>query len=152
LAQQSGFLSEGRRTVLGEKLGEEQGRVTSRRVLKGDEAGSFVRVEISFEAQGTLLGVQYMNIGTYEIMERGPGQMYGEGQGIIQGTGGENGIWNGHGVGEDAGNGVLKFAASIAFQTTTAAWTKLNGVLVVVEHSINMMDNSAQSTLYEWKG
>lgn len=138
--------------MLGEKLGEEQGRVTSRRVLKGDAAGSYMRVEISFEAQGTLLGVQYMNLGTYEIMARGPGQMYGEGQGIIQGTNGEEGIWNGHGVGEDAGNGVLKFAASIAFQTTTSELSRLNGVLVRVEHSINMIDNSAKSTLYEWKG
>ena len=138
--------------MLGEKLGEEEGRVTSRRVLKGDAAGSYMRVEISFEAQGTLLGVQYMNLGTYEIIGRGPGQMYGEGQGIIQGTNGEEGIWNGHGVGEDAGNGVLKFAASIAFQTNTPTLTRLNGMLVLVEHSINMMDNSAKSTLYEWKG
>ena len=138
--------------MLGEKLGEEQGKVTSRRVLKGDAAGSYMKVEISFEAQGTLLGVQYMNLGTYDIIERGPGQMYGEGQGIIQGMGGENAIWNGHGVGEDAGDGVLKFAASVAFQTTTPTLTKLNGILVVVEHSINMMDNSAKSTLYEWKG
>jgi hypothetical protein len=138
--------------VLGEKLGEEQGKVTSRRVLKGDEAGSYMKVEISFESQGTLLGVQYMNIGTYYILERGPGQMYGEGQGIVQGMGGENGIWNGHGVGQDAGNGVFKFGSSIACQTTTAAWAKLNGMLVVVEHSLNMMDNSMSSTLYEWKG
>ena len=138
--------------MLGEKLGEEEGRVTSRRVLKGDAAGSYMRVEISFEAQGTLLCVQYMNLGTYEIIGRGPGQMYGEGQGIFQGTNGEEGIWNGHGVGEDAGNGVLKFAASIAFQTNTPTLTRLNGMLVLVEHSINMMDNSAKSTLYEWKG
>jgi len=138
--------------MLGEKLGEEQGRVTSRRILKGDAAGSYMRVEISFEAQGTLLGVQCMNLGTYEIIGRGPGQMYGEGQGIIQGTNGEEGIWNGHGVGEDAGNGLLKFAASIVFQTNTPALTRLNGVLVLVEHSINMMDNSAKSALYEWKG
>jgi hypothetical protein len=137
--------------MLGEKLGEEQGRVTSRRVLKGDAAGSYVRVEISFEAQGTLLGVQYMNLGTYEIIGRGPGQMYGEGQGIIQGMNGEEGIWNGHGVGEDAGDGAIKFAASIAIQTTTESLARLNGVLVLVEHSINMTDNTAKSVLYEWK-
>lgn len=137
--------------MLGEKLGEEQGRVTSRRVLKGDAAGSYVRVEISFEAQGMLLGVEYM-IGTYEIVGRGPGQMYGEGQGIIQGRNGEDGIWNGHGVYEDAGDGVLKFGASLAFQTNTPALAKLNGMLVLVEHSISMMDNSAKSTLYEWRG
>ena len=137
--------------MLGDKLGEEQGRVTSRRVLKGDAAGSYVKIEISFESQGTVLGVQYMNLGTYEIIGRGPGQMYGEGQGIIQGTAGEDGIWNGHGVGEDAGNGLLKFASSIAFQTNTPALTRLNGVLIVVEHSINMTDNTMKSTLYEWK-
>lgn len=137
--------------MLGEKLGEEQGKVTSRRVLKGDASGSYMTVEISYEAQGTLLGVSYMNLGTYTIMERGPGQMYGEGQGVIQGTGGESAIWNGHGVGEDAGNGELKFAASIAIQTTTPALAKLNGLLVLVEHSVNMMDNSAKSALYEWK-
>jgi hypothetical protein len=51
--------------------GEEHGQVTGRRVLKGDDF-RYVKVEISFEAEATLLGVKGMNIGTYTVFERVP--------------------------------------------------------------------------------
>jgi hypothetical protein len=137
--------------MLGDKIGEEKGKVTTRRVLKGDDAGSFVKLEVSFESECTILGVQGMNMGTYTVFERGPGQMYAEGQGIFGGPEGSNAIWNGHGVGVDAGDGVIAIAASVAFQTNSESLKRLNSVLVVIEHKNNMMDGSASSTLYEWK-
>jgi hypothetical protein len=90
--------------MLGEKIGEERGKVTSRRVLPGDDSLRFVKMEITFETQVTLYGVSGMNIGTYVVYERGGGQMYGEGQGIVTTADGDGAIWNGHGVGRMVGD------------------------------------------------
>jgi hypothetical protein len=137
--------------MLGEKIGEEHGKVTGRRVLPGDDKMSFVKMEISFETQATIYGVPGMNMGTYTIYERGPGQMYAEGQGIFMSNEGDGAIWNGHGVGrmvDDAG--ALAFAAAVAFQTDSTKLAALNSLMVVVEHHADMAGN-ANSDLFEWK-
>jgi hypothetical protein len=133
--------------VLGEKLGEEQGKVTGRRVLPGD--GRYVKMEVTIETQATILGVGAMNLGTYEVYERIPGQLYGEGQGVLMTADGEGAIWNGAGVGRVDGDGTMTIAAAISFQTSSRKLDRLNKVLVLVEHSTDMAGN-ARSTLHEW--
>jgi hypothetical protein len=49
--------------ALGEQLGEASGKVTGTRVL-GPE-GQQVKVEVSFEGRGTLLGQDIADFGTY---------------------------------------------------------------------------------------
>lgn len=136
--------------MLGERIGEEHGKVTGRRVLPGDGQMSFVKMEISFETEVTLYGVSGMNVGTYLVYERGPGQMYAEGQGIVMTSEGEGAIWNGHGVGSMGQDGIMNVAASVAFQTTSSKLSALNGILALVEHHTDMAGN-ASSVLYEWK-
>src|SRR5688572_24536476 len=118
--------------MLGEKLGEETGRITSRRILEGDDY-RYVKMEITFETEATILGLQGMNIGTYTVFERIPGQLYGEGRGIFSTMDGQGAIWNGHGVGRMTDTGEMAFAAGIAFQTDGDKLKRLNDVLVVVE-------------------
>jgi hypothetical protein len=135
--------------MLGEKIGEESGKVTGRRILEGDDY-RFVKMEISFETQGTMLGKPGMNMGTYTIFERVPGQLYGEGRGIFMSSDGESGIWNGHGVGRMTGDGMgVAFGSSIAIQASPGL-SQLNGMLVVVEHTTDAAGN-VHSSLYEWK-
>ncbi|MPZ49477.1 MAG: hypothetical protein GEU75_09305 [Dehalococcoidia bacterium] len=134
--------------MLGDKLGEEQGKVTGRRVLPGDDY-RYVKMEITFETTCTILGQQGMNMGTYTIFERIPGQIYGEGQGIFMTADGAGAIWNGHGVGRPTSDGIA-FAAGIAFQTDAEKLSRLNGVLAVVEHTTDN-DGNARSVIYEWK-
>ena len=134
--------------MLGEKIGEEHGHVTTRRVLPGADP-RYVRMEISFETEVTLLGMTGQNIGTYEIFERVPGQIYAEGQGIVMLSDGSSAIWNGHGVGRGTEDGGIAMAASVAFQASSDALSKLNEALVVVEHHAHG-DGTAHSTLYEW--
>jgi hypothetical protein len=45
--------------------------------------------------------------------------------------------------------GIMHVAASVAFQTTSQQLSRLNGVLVLVEHHVDMDDN-ARSDLFEW--
>ena len=134
--------------MLGDKLGEEHGRITMRRVLPGQDY-RYVQMEISIETEVTVLGVQGQNIGTYTVWERIPGQMYGEGQGIIMTADGEGAIWNGHGIGHPTADGIA-FAGSVAVQTNSTKLARLNECLMVVEHHANN-DGSAHSELYEWK-
>jgi hypothetical protein len=137
--------------MLGEKIGEERGKVTTRRVLEGDDY-RYVKMEVCFEASLTILGLKGADMGTYTVFERIPGQLYGEGRGIVITDSGESAIWNGHGVGVATGKGLgMKFAASVAFQApATGKLARLNNVLVLVEHVVKA-DGSARSTLHEWK-
>ena len=135
--------------MLGDKLGEETGKVTGRRILEGDDF-RYVKMEISFETQATILGVQGMNVGTYTVFERIPGQLYGEGQGIFMTMDGDGAIWNGHGVGRMVENGAMLFAFSATFQTDSEKLKRLNNVLVVGEHRAEM-DGSYKTTSSEWK-
>jgi hypothetical protein len=90
-----------------------------------------------------------MNTGTYTVYERVPGQMYGAGQGIFQTTDGQGAIWNGGGVGRGAGNGAIAFAAAVVIQAGLGALERLNSMLVLVEHRMDMQGN-AESTLHDW--
>jgi hypothetical protein len=136
--------------MLGDKIGEENGKVTSRRVLKSGDP-RYLKLEISYEAQATLYGVGGMEMGTYEIFERVPGQLYGEGQGVFMGGSGEGAIWNGHGVGHFSEDGSMSFAASVTFQAgANGDLSRLNGVLMLVEHR-STADGAIHSEFSEWK-
>jgi hypothetical protein len=135
--------------MLGGKVGDEQGKVTGRRILPGDDDMRWVRMEITIETQGTLLGQAGMDVGTYTIVERGPGQIYGQGQGIFLTMDGQSAIWNGHGIARMDEQGGIHVAASAAFQTTSEKLAKLNGVLVLVEHHADMQ-NTARTEFFEW--
>ena len=68
--------------MLGEKIGQEKGKVIVRRVLP--TTGN-PRVEVSFESAGELVGVNVKNMGTYWSEVRPNGTLYGEGQGMARG-------------------------------------------------------------------
>ncbi len=135
--------------MLGAKIGDESGKVTARRILPGDADMRFIKMEITMETQGTILGVPGQNIGTYTIVERGPGQVYAEGQGMFMTQDGSGAIWNGHGVARMDEKGEMHVAASVAFQTTSEKLSKLNGMLALVEHHADM-ENNCRSDLFEW--
>jgi hypothetical protein len=135
--------------LLGEKIGEEHGKVSGRRILPGDDDVRWVTMEISVEMKMTVLGQSGMNAGTYTVVERGPGQIYGKGQGIFMMEDGQAAIWNGHGVAHLDDAGGMHVAASIAFQTTSEKLAKLNSMLVLVEHRTDTQNN-AHSEFYEW--
>jgi hypothetical protein len=135
--------------MLGAKIGEEKGKVTGRRVLPGSDDVRFVIMEVTIETQATILGQPGTNLGTYTIAERGPGQVYGQGQGMFMTPDGQSAIWNGHGVARIGDGGAMHIAASIVYQTTSEKLAKLNGMLVLVEHHADM-ENNASSDLFEW--
>ena len=138
--------------MLGGQVGETSGRVTGTRVLPGDDY-RYVKMEITVQETGTLCGAEGMNIGTYTIFERVPGQIYGQGQGIFESAGGDGAIWNGHAIGRPGSSGGMSTSIrfSIAFQAgQTGPLSRLNSVLVIGEHEVDV-EGFTKTTFWEWK-
>ncbi len=136
--------------MLGEKIGDERGKVTGTRILPGDDY-RYLKMEMSFQASGTLTGQPSTNIGTFTAFERVPGQIYGEGRGILLLATGESAIWNGHGVGRMTGQGMaMSFRAGIAYQAGQGKLQRLNGVLGVIEFEVDAEGNT-HGMAWEWK-
>src|SRR6184192_1440705 len=72
-------------SMLGERISAESGKVTAQRVLPNPGGGP--KMETSFQATGTILGVNEADTGTYWSVLRPDGTLYGEGQGILMGQG-----------------------------------------------------------------
>ncbi len=134
--------------MLGEKIGEESGKVTSRRVLPNPGGGP--KMETSFEGGGTLLGVPETGTGTYWSVLRPDGILYGEGQGVVMGKKGELATWVGQGVGTIGKDGAVSYRGALYYQSSSARWKRLNGVAGVFEYEVDGQGNT-RSQLWEWK-
>ena len=134
--------------MLGEKLGEESGKVTSQRVLANPGGGP--KVETSFQVTGTLLGVSHTTRATYQASMRPDGNLYGEGQGIAMGKDGEMAAWVGSGVGTLKKDGSVSYRGAIYYQSASAKWLRLNGVASVFEYEVDAQGNT-KAQIWEWK-
>ena len=66
--------------MLGEKIGGISGKVTGQRVLPN--LGGAPKMESSFQTNGSLLGIDLKDTGTYWTIVRPDETHYGEGQGV----------------------------------------------------------------------
>jgi hypothetical protein len=137
-------------TMLGEKIGEESGRITVQRVLPSEGQGP-PTVEASFEGQGTILGVQESGLGTYTSVLRPDGTLFGQGEGVIMTEDGEAASWKGRGVGRFTGEGTaVSWRGALYYQTASEKLARLNSVAVVFEFEVDAEGNT-QATYYEWR-
>jgi hypothetical protein len=134
--------------MLGDKLGDSKGKVKARRVLGNTGGGP--KMETSFEGSGKLLGVKETEVATYWAVMRPDGTLYGEGQGIITGAGGEMATWVGQGVGTIKKNGSVSYRGAVYYQTSAQAWMRLNSVAAVFEFDVDGQGNT-RAQLWEWK-
>ena len=134
--------------MLGDKIGEAAGKVTSRRVLPN--LGGGPKLETSFESSGRLVGVEVSEIGTYWSVVRADGSLYGEGQGVLMGKGGEAATWVGQGVGALKPDGIVSYRGAVYYQTATPAWSRLNSVAAVFEFEVDAQGKT-RAQLWEWK-
>ena len=132
--------------MLGDKLGEEHGMTIGVRVLPG-EGGP--RMETTFRAQGRLLGIETTDLGTYAAVMRPDGTIYGEGQGIVMGAGGETATWKGTGVGTMTEDGGVNYRGAIYYVTTAEPWARLNRIAGVYEYNQDAEGN-AEAVVWEW--
>ena len=130
----------------GPEIGGGHGKRTGRRVLSTEP----LRVEASFEDSTKLLGLDGMNIGTYDATPKPDGSLYGVGQGAFASFNGEIATWKAIGVGAFGPDGSVRYRGQISLTSTGATLSKLNSAAVLYEFSIDAQGNT-QSTFFEWK-
>ena len=133
--------------MLGEQIAEANGKRTGRRVV-GTDAG--VRVEVSFEDSGKILGIEANNIGTYWAQTRPDGSLYGEGQGVVVMQDGEMATWKGQGVGKLLAGGAVSYRGALYYSTASLKLARLNTIAVVFEFEVDANGNTHTKS-WEWK-
>ena len=134
--------------MLGDKLGNVSGRVVLRRVLAAGPGAT--RTESTQQGEGSLLGVNFREMSTYESELRPDGTLFGSGQGIYMGGGGEVATWTGQGVGILTKGGGVTFRGAIYLYSAAAKWQRLNAVASVFEYEVDA-DGNYKGTFAEWK-
>jgi hypothetical protein len=134
--------------MLGDKVYETSGKITSRRVLPNP--GGSPKMEISIETAGKLLGVDSAETGTYWSEVRPDGTLFGEGQGIIVGKGGELATWVAQGVGTMKQDGAVSFRGAVYYQSSSRDWLRLNSVAIIYEYEAAAQGNT-RTQAWEWK-
>lgn len=134
--------------MLGDKIGEETGKVTVRRVLPSQGAGPMM--ETSFQVEGSILGVAHKSTGTYSSVMRPDGSLLGSGQGIVMNAEGGGATWVGQGVGTLKKDGSVSYRGAIFYQTASLQWARLNTVAAVFEYEVDAQGNT-KAAIWEWK-
>jgi len=133
--------------MLGELIGEERGTRSVRRVL---DVNGEPKVEVSFEADGKIIGLDEHSIVTYVSTVRPDGSLYGEGKGVVAARDGAVGSWIGAGVGKFGEGGSVSYRGAVYFYSTSPEWSRLNAVALVFEFEVDPQGNT-YSKLWEWK-
>src|SRR6266705_2683220 len=134
--------------MLGEKIGGTSGKISSQRVLPN--SGGDPKMEASFQANGSLLGTNVRETGTYQTVVRPDGTLYGEGQGVMIGKDGKMATWTGHGIGVMKKDGTASYRGAVYYQTSPLRWSRLSKVAVVFEYEVDAEGNT-RSEFWEWK-
>src|SRR5262245_36210566 len=124
--------------MLGDLIGEEQGKITGLRVL---EAGGNAKVEVTIKTNVKILGLDGNNLGSYFSAVQPGGFVYGEEQGIITTMDGSMATWTGSGTGRFKPGGGVSYRGSVYFRTTAGKLAHLAGMALVYEHESDAADN-----------
>ncbi len=135
--------------LLGDKIGEESGKVVGNRVLSVDPPGP--KVETSVQQTGKLLGHETTTWVTYWSIPRGADLVEGQGQGVIMTADGEMATFEGRGVGHLTGKGAgVSFRGSLFYKTDSKKLAHLNEIVGVFEYEIDESGNT-HGKVWEWK-
>jgi hypothetical protein len=131
--------------MLGELIIEARGKRIVRRTLSSEP----LKVEVSFEDAGKVLGVDYTGFGTYWSEARPDGTLYGEGAGAYLTA---DGIvsWRGSGLGRLKDGGAVSYRGMLYFRTASQKLARLNTVGGVFEFEVAADGGTAAKT-WEWK-
>ncbi len=132
--------------MLGKQIGETSGKRIVRRVLSTDP----LKVEVSFEESGKILGVATSGFATYQSVVGADGLLYGEGQGTVISAEGDMATWKGSGRGQLKDKGALSYRGILYFQTTAKKLASLNSVAVVFEYDVDP-EGKTNTKMWEWK-
>jgi hypothetical protein len=137
--------------ALGDQIGEGFGRITGTRVITPLGTQQEARIEVSFQGNGTLLGQDITNIGTYVQTLRPGGTLYGEGDVLYITGDGQSAHWRGFGVGRPTGAFPAgHFAVCGSVETESQTLGRLNEIATVIEYDVDQEGNYRYTT-WEWR-
>src|ERR1700730_1265649 len=108
--------------MLGELIGESRGKRIVRRMLSSDP----VKIEVTFQDSGKMLGVDLSGLGTYWSEIRADGSIYGEGEGAYMSAEGEMLTWKGSGLGKFKEGGAVSYRGILYYRTPSQKLARLN--------------------------
>jgi hypothetical protein len=132
--------------VLGEQIGQTNGKRLVRRVLSSNPP----TVEVTFEDSGTLRGVAVSGMGTYTSVVNADGSIHGTGQGIEMSEDGGAASWTGTGVGKFGPGGSVSYRGMLFFGNATQKLASLSNACVAFEYDVDGSGNTV-SKMWEWK-
>jgi hypothetical protein len=133
--------------MLGELIGEMEGKVSSQRVI--DVKGP--TMETSVTASGRFRDVQVTETLTYVANTSSKGVLHGVGNGIITTEEGDIATYTGEGIGRSDASGVLKWRGAVFFETSSEGKLGfLNNIVGVFEAQVDAQGNFTDKTM-EWK-
>ena len=136
--------------MLGDKIGEETGKITGQKVLPPD--GLSPKFEATYQGSGTTLGLNTSVTVTYWSVVMPDGTLHGEGQGVLMTQDGEMANVKSEGVGRSTGRGptAVSWRGNSYYQTASQKLARLNSVVAVWEYEIDENGN-VRGTIWEWK-
>ena len=136
--------------MLGDKIGEESGKITGQKVLEIGEHGP--KFEATYQGSGTTLGVGTTVMITYSSVVRPDGIIYGQGQGVLMTQDGEMATVKGEGLARPTGHGpyAASWRGNFYYQTASQKLARLNSIIAVFEYEVDENGN-VQGTIWEWK-
>ena len=133
--------------MLGELIGENEGKVSSQRVIDV----KVPTMETSVMASGRLRGVQATEILTYVANTSSKGVLHGVGNGIITTQDGDLVTYTGEGIGRYDASGVLNWRGAIFFETSSEGKLGfLNNLVGVFEAQVDGQGIFTDK-IWEWK-
>jgi hypothetical protein len=132
--------------MLGEQIGETKGKRIVRRVLSSDP----LRVEVTFEDSGQMLGIDVNGFGTYTAQVRADGTIYGEGEGAYMTRDSEALAWKGSGLGRFKEGGAVSYRGTVYYRTASQKLARLNTVAGVFEYEADA-NGDTHLKVWEWK-
>jgi len=136
--------------MLGDKIGEESGKITSQKVLPPD--GANPQFEATYQGSGKILGVDMTVMTTYSSVVMPDGTLHGEGRGVLlTPTGGRVNV-KGEGIGRPKGSSpsAVSWRGNLYYATASQALERLNSIVAVFEYEIDD-DGNVKGTIWEWK-
>ena len=134
------------RFMLGDQIGKLRGKIVLKRVLSSDP----LRVEVTFEGSGKILGVDVNDFGTYTSQVRPDGVIYGEGEGAFMTRDGEAVAWTGSGLGKFKEGGAVSYRGILYYKTASQKLARLNTTPTVFEYEVDP-NGETTTKFWEWK-
>jgi hypothetical protein len=136
--------------MLGDKIGEDSGKITSQKVLPPD--GANPQFEATYQGSGKMLGVDVTVMITYSSVVMPDGTLHGEGRGVLLTPTGGRVNFKGEGIGRFTGHGpnAVSWRGNQYYVTASGPLERLNSVVAVFEYEIDN-DGNVKGTIWEWK-